>query len=724
MNNRKANDNWADSLREELEQLRAENTRLRRKKKDALQYIREKTDQLLTVIGTVPLKPDELDDKTLLELDPIGIVSNSFSQILDHQKTINLELESAREEIEAIFDSVGEGIMVLNDQGKIVAHNRKMSRLFAPGFSEILGKTCRKAVCAGETSQDNCLLRKVVSRKKSVRMRSWQCRNRVYEIIGTPVFDKTGAMKRVVILYMDITRRKKTEAALQESEARFRDLFENATDILMSTDPTGCILLVNKAWQDALGYDRKEAETLTLYDIIAPEHLPACRKNFKKILKDGREFSCQTVFVRKNGAEIIVDGRVNCRFVDGKPVSLRCIFRDITEQRRMQEEMQRTQKLESVGMLAGGIAHDFNNLLTGIIGNIHLARLQSPDKGMTRLLDASESASQRAQELTRQLLTFAKGGAPVKETASVAEIIEEVASFALRGSNTHWQLEIEEPVSPVDVDTGQFSQVLQNLIINSDQAMPDGGMIHISVADCTVDDTIPMPLADGRYVKIDIRDQGIGIAREYLSRIFDPYFSTKRKGSGLGLATSYSIIRNHNGLITVDSEPGNGTTMSILLPASKAEVVRKKLLKQQPVPGQGRLLVMDDDETVRKVAAQMLSHLGYDVTESDDGADTVAQYNKALEENRPFDAVILDLTIPGGMGGRETVARLAEIDPQVTAIVSSGYSNDPIMADYALHGFAGVVPKPYSLVKLSSVVSSALTAAGKNSPNPLISQRT
>lgn len=708
MTNPKPDNNRIDSLQNELEHLYAENNQLIRKEHEAIEYIRKKIDQLLTVIGTVPLNPDELDDAILLELDPIGIISNSFNQILDHQKKTNLELESARDEIEAIFDSVGEGILVLNPHGKIVAHNKRMAHLFAPGFTEILGGTCRERICADETSEEDCIFNKVVSREKSIRTRSWQCRDRYYEIIGTPVFDKTGAMKRVVILYLDVTRRKKTEFALKESESRFRDLFENATDILMSLDPDRNILIVNKTWRETLGYQEDEEKGLKLYDIIQPDHIPSCREHFDNIIKDGKEFSCQTVFITKNGRELIVDGRVNCRFVNGKPVSLRCIFRDITQQRKMQDELGRTQKLESVGMLAGGIAHDFNNLLTGIIGNIHLAQLQSPSEEITKLLNATENASQRAQELTRQLLTFSKGGAPVKETASVIEIIEDVSAFALHGSNTRLELDIIGSVSPVEVDTGQFSQVLQNLVINSDQSMPEGGIIQISVSTYTVDDQDPVPLPEGKYVKIDIQDQGIGIDRKYLSRIFDPYFSTKRKGSGLGLAIAYSIIKNHNGLITVDSEPGKGTTMTIYLPASQAKMAKTEHVSPQPVMGQGRLLVMDDDEIVRTVAVMMLTHLGYDVTESGDGEDAVAYYKKAIEEKRPFDAVILDLTIPGGMGGKETINRLTEIDPNVKAIVSSGYSNNPIMSDFTHYGFAGVVPKPYSLAKLSSVVSSVI----------------
>ena len=674
------------------------------REKAAISYIREKVDQLLEVIGTVPLKPDELDDATLIELDPIGIISNTFSQILDHLHETNLELEEAKDEIEAIFESVGEGILVLNSRREIIAYNKKMKNLFIDTATDILGNTCRQVVCEGQTSEYECIARRVFSQERSIRVRSWKCRGRYYEIIGTPIVDKTGEVKRIVILYMDVTRRKKTEIALVESEDRYRDLFENASDMLMVMDPEGRIMVVNQAWRDKLGYSESESKQLTIFDILHPEYMDVCKEHLEKILNDKKDCSTKTVFTSRNGREIIVDARVNCRFVDDRPVALRCVFRDITEQTRMQEEMQRTQKLESVGLLAGGIAHDFNNLLTGILGNIHLARLKSPDSEIDQLLQATENASERAQDLTRQLLTFSKGGAPVKETASIVEIVRDVTGFMLRGSKTGFEVEVNEPVSAVEVDPGQFSQVLQNLVLNSDQAMPDGGIIRISVSDYIVDDRVPVPLPLGKYVRIVIEDQGIGIAREYLSRIFDPYFSTKKKGSGLGLATCYSIIRNHNGLITVDSEPGSGTTMTIYIPASKAKLEKKDGPLGSVTHGSGKILVMDDDEIVRKVAVQMLSHLGYEITESEDGREAVEKYTTAMQNGEPFDAVILDLTVPGGMGGMDTMKELLEIDPAVKAIVSSGYSNDPIMAEFSRYGFSGVVPKPYSMDKLSTTI--------------------
>ncbi|MCL7486622.1 MAG: PAS domain S-box protein [Desulfobulbaceae bacterium] len=695
-------------LQEQLRLANAENQMLVEKNHEANAYIREKVDQLLKVIGTIPLQPDELDDDTLIHLDPIGIISNTFIQILEHLRQTNLDLETAKKDIQAIFESVGEAIQVLNARGEIIAYNKKMTGLFVIQEQDVIGRTCREAVCADETNEEDCLFRMVLERRKSVRVRSWVCRNRYYEIIGTPVFDKQGILQRVVILYMDTTRRRRSEMALLESEDRFRDLFENATDMLQSIDPQGRILVVNKAWRETLGYTEEEVTGRRILDLLHPDEVDRCRKSFENILRDGREFTCQTVFISKSGQEISVEGKVNCRFVDGKPMALRSVFRNITEKLKMEEELRRAQKLESVGLLAGGIAHDFNNLLTGILGNILLAQLQAPEGDLAKLLKNTENAAHRAQELTRQLLTFSKGGAPVKETASVVDIINEVAPFTLSGSNTNWSLEVEGEISPVDVDSGQISQVLENLIINSDQAMPDGGTIHINISNYIQDEHLPELLTGGKYVKIAIKDQGVGIAREYLPRIFDPYFTTKKRGSGLGLATAYSIIRNHNGLITVDSEPGRGTTMEIYLPVSTGKLERKKTVTPEAIKGSGRILLMDDDEVVRQVGVQMLNLLGYDVVESCDGEDALQKYEAALGDASRFDAVILDLTIPGKMGGKETIARLQAIDPQVKAIVSSGYSNDPIMAEFTSYGFSGVVPKPYSLEKLGSTVHSLL----------------
>jgi nitrogen-specific signal transduction histidine kinase/AmiR/NasT family two-component response regulator len=384
-------------------------------------------------------------------------------------------------------------------------------------------------------------------------------------------------------------------------------------------------------------------------------------------------------------------------------------IRNITEKIRLEEELRKAHKLESLGVLAGGIAHDFNNLLTGILGNVSLAKAMT-DQGLkahSRLIEA-ENAVGRARELTQQLMTFSRGGSPVKKTVSIEQLAMDSASFVLRGSNVKCRCWIADNIWPVEVDEGQMSQVINNLIINADQAMADGGTIDMYIDNAFIGSDTGLPLKEGRYVKIRIVDHGIGIAEEHLDRIFDPYFTTKEKGSGLGLATVYSIIRKHGGYIGVASKPSAGTEFEITIPASETGVTKPVIThtvrSERPSNGHGRILVMDDEEIIRDVAAEILSHLGYEPVVCRDGAAAIDLYRAELSTGIPFSGVIMDLTIPGGIGGRETMKRLLEMDPGVVGIVSSGYSNDPILADYGDYGFKGIVVKPYSVEKLGSVL--------------------
>ncbi len=377
---------------------------------------------------------------------------------------------------------------------------------------------------------------------------------------------------------------------------------------------------------------------------------------------------------------------------------------EIAERKKMQSELLRVQKLESLGVLAGGIAHDFNNLLTAILGNTSIAkrRIEPGNDAYERLLEA-EKASLRARELTRQLLTFAKGGAPIKRTASITELIKESARFSLRGSKAKCEFSLPEEVWPVEADEAQMSRVINNLIINADQAMPDGGTIHIKAENAVVGSGSGLPIESGMYVKISIRDEGHGIPEELAEKIFDPYFTTKPTGTGLGLSIAYSIVKNHNGFITLESGPGKGTTFYIYLPASREKVMMQET-KAAAVSGKGRVLVMDDEHIVRLAAGFMLRDLGYEAEFAKDGQEAVDLYRKSRELNRPFDTVIIDLTIPGGMGGKETIKMLKQINPGIKAIVSSGYSDDPIMSEYGSYGFQGVVEKPYTIEELGQTL--------------------
>jgi CheY-like chemotaxis protein len=330
------------------------------------------------------------------------------------------------------------------------------------------------------------------------------------------------------------------------------------------------------------------------------------------------------------------------------------------------------------------------------------------DHNFKRLTDV-EKAVMRAQDLTRQLLTFAKGGAPVKQTASIREIIEDSCRFSLSGSNVTCAFSFTGNLKPVEADVGQIGQVINNLVINAVQAMPEGGSIEVKAENAIVGPQDALPLAPGEYVRVSVVDQGIGIPKENLSRIFDPYFTTKQKGSGLGLATSFSIVKRHGGLLTVESAPGEGSAFHIYLPASLGELPVEETREKAPVAGMGKILVMDDEESVRGVVGEMLKAVGYEYELAKNGAEAVELYHRALSKGRPFDAAIMDLTIPGGMGGKEAVKKLIELDPKVKAIVASGYSSDPVMADFKAYGFTGVITKPYDLQTLSRALRTILS---------------
>ncbi len=312
----------------------------------------------------------------------------------------------------------------------------------------------------------------------------------------------------------------------------------------------------------------------------------------------------------------------------------------------------------------------------------------------------AERASVKAKDLTQQLLTFSKGGAPVKKTTALTGLLRDSASFSLRGSNVRCKLSIPDDLWHVEVDEGQINQVINNLIINADQAMPEGGTIRVMAENITLSDQYVLPLKSGNYIKISIEDQGVGIPKEHLSKIFAPYFSTKNEGSGLGLAISFSIIKNHDGYISVASQLGIGTTFYIYLPASQKEILIIQDDEESPIVGKGRVLIMDDEDSVRDVAGEMLKSIGYEVEFARDGDEAIELYKKAKELGQPFDAVILDLTVPGGMGGKEAVRKLIELDPKVKAVVSSGYSTDPVMADFRQYGFKSIVAKPYMVKEL------------------------
>jgi PAS domain S-box-containing protein len=516
-------------------------------------------------------------------------------------------------------------------------------------------------------------------------------------------------------LQKEISERKLVEESLAAEKEQLSVTLRSIGDGVITTDTEGRVLLINRVAEALTGWPMEEAigaPLHTIFKIVNEKTGLPCENPVDKVLKQGAIVGLgnDTMLISKDGTErIIADSGAPIRDMNSKIIGVVLVFRDITEKQKIEQELLKTQKLESLGILAGGIAHDFNNILTAILTNVTLAKVIATDERTVQKLTTVEKATQQAKDLTQQLLTFSRGGAPIKKTTSIGELIQDTAGFALRGSNVICRFSMPDDLWPVEIDEGQISQVINNLIINADQAMPEGGVLEIQVENVIITPQQQISLAPGKYISISIRDQGVGIPQQHLQKVFDPYFTTKQKGSGLGLATTYSIIKHHNGHISVESQPGKGSTFIIWLPASGGEKSVEGESSPAPLRGKGRVLVMDDEDIILEAAGDVLEYLGYSVTFAHNRREAIDTYVRAMEKGNPFDAVIMDLTIPGGLGGKETIKNLLDIDPHIKAVVSSGYSNDPVMANFRHYGFKGVVTKPYTIEELSKTLHNILS---------------
>ncbi|MFH1563597.1 MAG: ATP-binding protein [Nitrospirota bacterium] len=517
-------------------------------------------------------------------------------------------------------------------------------------------------------------------------------------------------------LNKEITERKRAENVLAIEKERLAVTLRSIGDGVIAADVEGKIVLMNRVAEKLCAVSQEEAVGKPLNEvfyIINENTRKRCENPVEKVLETGGVIGLanHTLLVAMDGTErIIADSGAPIKDIESKVIGVVLVFRDITEQKRMEEEIQKVQKLESVGLLAGGIAHDFNNILAAILMNAQAAKMKE-GKDIGTYLEGIEKSIARATALTHQLLTFARGGAPIKKTTSIMELLKDTTEFALHGSNTKCKFSISDDLWSVECDKNQISQVTNNLIINANQAMPEGGTIDVQAENLIVEKEQGIPISEGKYIKISIKDEGIGIAKEHLTKIFDPYFTTKQKGSGLGLATAFSIIQQHNGYIAVESELGAGTCFTIFLPATEEKIAIRKEGLDKVLRGEGKILLMDDEEDILKITGNILQGLGYEIETTRDGAEAIKLYKNAKESRRPFDALIMDLTIPGGMGGKEAIHELKEIDPDVRAIVASGYSTDPILADPEKYGFCGVIVKPYGIEEVSKILHSVIRKA-------------
>jgi PAS domain S-box-containing protein len=480
---------------------------------------------------------------------------------------------------------------------------------------------------------------------------------------------------------------------------------------VITTDTEGRVLFLNEAAGELTGWSEQAAIGRMLEDVCVLRHektrqpvpAPAAAAVSSHSVVD---LPPNTVLHDRHGAPRVVEGRcAPIHDMHSQAIGAVLVLRDVTERARLEGEILRASKLESVGILAGGIAHDFNNLLTVVMGNITLATLDSQAMASAgRWLQDAERGVMRARDLTQQLLTFARGGEPIRSAVHLPEMVREAAQFALHGSKVRCEFAIEDGLWTAEVDKGQIGQVVQNLVINAVQAMPEGGIMHVAMRNQRLTAMSVAQLSAGDYLCITISDTGEGIRPEHLARIFDPYFTTKKSGSGLGLATVYSIIRKHQGHIEVESEISRGTKFRFWLPASPEARPAAAEVAHAHTAHTGRVLFMDDEEPIRVMAEALLRRLGLEVTSVSDGQEAVASYGEALLKGERYDLVIMDLTVPGGMGGKEAMIELHKLDPLVKGIVSSGYSSDPVMANYKAHGFSGMVAKPYRLTDLAKTI--------------------
>jgi PAS domain S-box-containing protein len=532
--------------------------------------------------------------------------------------------------------------------------------------------------------------------------------------VAAPLYDSEGRVVGAIESVRDITDRKREEEALFNSRQMLKLVLDSIPQRVFWKDRNLAYVGCNKPLARDCGYE--EPEDLvgkTDFDTTSMEMAERYRADDQQVIDTGiPKLDYEEPQRKADGSMgLLRSSKLPLRAMDGRVIGILGVYEDITGRRMMEEELLKIQKLESVALLAGGIAHDYNNVLTSILGNISLAKLLvSPSDKIYQRLEAAEQASFRAKNLTKRLITFACGGAPVRRVISIEKVVRDSTELALSGSKCSCEYVLPDDLWSVEADDGQLSQVISNIVLNAELAMPNGGKVIVSCRNVLVDAADVLPLNKGRYVRIDIEDQGGGIAGNNLGKIFDPYFTTRESGKGLGLTLAYSIIKKHDGHISVSSTLGAGSIFSIYLPASESAAVEEKQEESEAISGNGRILVMDDEEIVRLVLGEILQHLGYEVGFSTNGREAIDMYSNAVQSGNPFDTVIMDLTIPGGMGGKEAVGLLKELYPDARVIVSSGYSNDPVMSHFKDYGFSGMVLKPYEVEELAKTLNDVLVS--------------
>jgi len=610
-----------------------------------------------------------------------------------------------------VYQSMQEAVLIFAPDGTIVDVNPATEKLYGWPRRELLGK---KAEMLNPPERAEEITADILKGLKKEGVWSGEIpiitrsgRKLIMSTVICSLRDREGNWLGNIGINRDVTERKQVENDLRSREEQLRAQYKSIPVPTYTWKKAGDdFVLVN--FNDA-------AVEITGGNIenFAGQKLGEMYRERPIIIEDiHRCYAEKSTIEREMPHRLIATGEdwfLAVKYAFVPPDLVLAHTEDITDRKRMEAELLKTQKIESLGILAGGIAHDFNNILMLIMGNISLAKLEiPPDSKVFGELSNAEGACIQAKRLTQQLLTFSRGGKPVVEVASLPPLIKDAVALSLSGSNVGSSFSFPRELWSVKIDKGQIYQAVNNLVINAVQAMPEGGEIEVSAENITLRRGFSLPLEPGRYVRLSIKDTGVGIPRRHLTKIYDPFFTTKQKGSGLGLTIAYSIVKKHGGVLAIRSDEKNGTTASIYLPALEKKIESEEEEKEDIPRGRGKILLMDDQENIRRVAARMARSLGYEVRLAREGGEAVELYRKAKKEGGPFDAVILDLTVRGKMGGKEAMEKLLEFDPEVRAIVSSGYSMNAVLANYKRHGFKGIINKPYRLRELGQVLRGVL----------------
>jgi PAS domain S-box-containing protein len=511
-------------------------------------------------------------------------------------------------------------------------------------------------------------------------------------------------------LHFELTERKKTERELKKERDFTAAIISASPTFIVVLDSHLKIIMINEFMLRALDYSREEVKGKDFIPLFVDtnQREDARRKLFNMNMESDRTIRQESIILDKSGERHLTLWHYRPIFENNKYSYLIGVGMDITERRRMEEELLKNSKIESISVLAGGIAHDFNNLLTAILGNLSLARRRLDSDDITGILEDAEKVALRAMGLTGQLLTFSKGGVPIKSIINARELLRDSISFILSGSKIRYELSAPDDLWNMEVDESQISQVFYNLTINALQAMPEGGTISVHAENVTIGHEDALPLETGPYLRITMEDEGSGIAEEIQDKIFDPYFTTKEEGTGLGLSTSFSILKKHGGHITYRNREDGGSRFILYIPATNRPVSREASKQKEVSLRESRVLVMDDEEMVLRVISRMLEQLGMDVVTCKNGSEAIDLYRQEQESGNPFDTVIMDLTVPGEMGGQEAVTHIRSLDEGARVIVSSGYTNDHVLANYREYGFDDVLIKPYRMDNLEEVLTRVL----------------